>query len=102
MRLPAIVSETRIGHGREILSSLKVVILCIDQSGSTAASVVYSSIFGAVLASLPAVTTRLVVVDSNVVDLIDEMDDPVDVLFAVQLGGGTGIDRAVAYRQYPH
>lgn len=92
-----IIPETRLGHGRKSRGSLKDVILCIDQSGSMANSVVYSSIFGAVMASLPAVSTRLVVFDTEVVDLSDAMDDPVEVLFSVQLGGGTDINRAVGY-----
>ena len=92
-----IIPETRLGHGRKNRGSLKDVILCIDQSGSMANSVVYSSIFGAVMASLPAVSTRLVVFDTEVVDLSDAMDDPVEVLFSVQLGGGTDINRAVGY-----
>ena len=64
-----------------------------------AASVVYSSIFGAVMASLPAVATRLVVFDTAVVDLSEQLQDPVDLLFGVQLGGGTDINRAVGYCQ---
>ena len=64
-----------------------------------AASVVYSSIFGAVMASLPAVKTHLVVFDTAVVDLTEQLSDPVDVLFGVQLGGGTDINRAVGYCQ---
>ncbi|KQP08477.1 hypothetical protein ASF28_21095 [Methylobacterium sp. Leaf99] len=92
-----IIPETRLGHGRRRRGSLKDVILCIDQSGSMANSVVYSSIFGAVMASLPTVSTRLVVFDTAVVDLTDAMDDPVEVLFSVQLGGGTDINRAVSY-----
>ncbi len=94
-----IVPETLIGYGRKARRSQRDVILCIDQSGSMAASVVYSSIFGAVMASLPAVTTRMVVFDTAVVDLSDKLDDPVEVLFGVQLGGGTDIDRAVGYCQ---
>ena len=92
-----IVPETRLGHGRKSRCSLKDVVLCIDQSGSMANSVVYSSIFGAVMASLPAVSTRLVVFDTEVVDLSESLDDPVEVLFSVQLGGGTDINRAVGY-----
>ena len=64
-----------------------------------AESVVYSSVFGAVLSSLRSVRTRLVVFDTEVVDLTEDMDDPVDVLFGVQLGGGTDINRALAYCQ---
>jgi len=52
-----------------------------------------------VLASLPALVTRLVVFDVNVVDLTAALADPVDVLFGVQLGGGTDIHRALAYCQ---
>ena len=91
-----IIAERLVGYGRK-RSSLRDIVLCIDQSGSMAASIVYSSIFGAVLASLRAVTTRLVVFDTAVVDLTDQLQDPVDVLFGTQLGGGTDINRAVTY-----
>lgn len=94
-----IVPETLIGYGRKSQRVQREIILCIDQSGSMAASVVYSSIFGAVMASLPAVKTHLVVFDTSVVDLTEELADPVDVLFGVQLGGGTDINRAVGYCQ---
>lgn len=93
-----VIPETLIGHGRR-RSSLRDVILCIDQSGSMAKSVVYASIFGAVMASLPALSTRLVVFSTNVVDLTDQLADPVDLLFGLQLRGGTNIERAVAYCQ---
>lgn len=93
-----VIPETLIGHGRR-RSSLRDVVLCIDQSGSMATSVVYSSVFGAVLASMRAVTTRMVVFDTAVVDLTDELHDPVDLLFGTQLGGGTDINRALAYCQ---
>ena len=94
-----LVPETLIGFGRKARTPQREIILCIDQSGSMADSIVYSSIFGAVMASLPAVRTRLVVFDTSVVDLTEEMQDPVDILFGVQLGGGTDINRAVGYCQ---
>ena len=84
-----IIPEVRIGYGRKI-SALKHIILCIDQSGSMATSVVYAGIFGAVLASLPAVKTRIVAFDTAVVDLTDLSPDPVDLLFGTQLGGRNG------------
>jgi Mg-chelatase subunit ChlD len=93
-----IIPETRIGYRRK-RSSLRDIILCIDQSGSMGTSVVYSSIFGAVLASLRAVQTRMVVFDTSVVDLTEELHDPVELLFGTQLGGGTDINRALAYCQ---
>jgi hypothetical protein len=64
-----------------------------------ATSVVYAGIFGAVLASLPAVNTRVVVFDTAVVDLSENLSDPVELLFGTQLGGGTDINRALAYCQ---
>ena len=94
-----IVPETLHGYGRRARRPQREVILCIDQSGSMASSIVYASIFGAVMASLPAVATRLVVFDTAVVDLTDRLDDPVELLFGVQLGGGTDINGAIGYCQ---
>ncbi|WP_115540321.1 VWA domain-containing protein [Xanthomonas campestris] len=97
--LRTVVPQELVGYGRKAKKPQREVLLCIDQSGSMAASVVYSSIFGAVMASLPAVATRLVVFDTEVVDMSEQLDDPVDLLFGVQLGGGTDIHRAVSYCQ---
>lgn len=94
-----IIPQQLVGFGRKARKPQREVVLCIDQSGSMAASVVYSSIFGAVLASLPAISTKLVVFDTSVVDMSEQLDDPVDLLFGVQLGGGTDIHRAVSYCQ---
>jgi Mg-chelatase subunit ChlD len=93
-----VIAEQLIGHGHK-RSSLRDIVLCVDQSGSMAASVVYAGIFGAVLASIRAVSTRMVVFDTAVVDLSDELQDPVDLLFGTQLGGGTDINRALGYCQ---
>src|SRR6266700_1575443 len=93
-----IIAERLVGHGRK-RSSLRDIVLCVDQSGSMATSVVYSGIFGAVLASIRAVSTRMIVFDTTVVDLTDNLQDPVDLLFGTQLGGGTDINRALAYCQ---
>lgn len=93
-----IIPETRLGFGRK-RGGLQQVILCLDQSASMAASIVYASVFAAALAKLPAVKTQLVAFDTSVVDLTDELDDPVELLFGVQLGGGTHIARALSYCQ---
>lgn len=78
------------------------VILDIDQSGSMADSLVYASVLGSILASIPAVRTKVVAFDSNVVDLTEQCEsDPVDMLFGLQLGGGTDINKSVDYcRQF--
>jgi Mg-chelatase subunit ChlD len=91
-----VIPERLLGHART-RHTMADITLCVDQSGSMAASVVYSSIFAAVLASMPALQTRLVVFDTAVVDLTEQLSDPVDVLFGTQLGGGTDIARALAY-----
>lgn len=94
-----IVPETLVGHARrtKTRAELNHVILCVDQSGSMATSVVYSSIFGAVMASIPGLSTKLVCFDTSIVDLTEQLADPVEVLFGVQLGGGTDINAALAY-----
>jgi Mg-chelatase subunit ChlD len=94
-----IVPERLIGYGRRAQSVQRDIVLCVDQSGSMAASVVYSGVFAAVLASMRSLKTSLVVFDTAVVDLTDRLADPVDVLFGTQLGGGTDINRAIAYGQ---
>jgi hypothetical protein len=93
-----IIPETLLGHGRR-QAAAREVIVAVDQSGSMAASVVYSSVFAAVMATIRSIRTRLVVFDTAVVDLTDDLDDPVEVLFGTQLGGGTDINGAVAYCQ---
>jgi Mg-chelatase subunit ChlD len=97
--LQTIVPEKLVGFMRKQRRQVDLdeVILCVDQSGSMATSVVYSSIFAAVMASIPAVKTRLVCFDTAVVDLTEDLADPVQVLFGIQLGGGTDINQAIAY-----
>ncbi len=98
--LGTIVPERLIGHGRRRRQAeLKHVVVCADQSGSMATSVVHASVLACVLASIRSLRTSLVVFDTEVVDLTDELHDPVDLLFGVQLGGGTDIARAVAFCQ---
>jgi Mg-chelatase subunit ChlD len=94
-----VIPERLIGYGRRQQVVARDVVLAIDQSGSMASSVVYASVFGAVLASMRSLRTSLVVFDTAVVDLTDKLSDPVDVLFGTQLGGGTDINRAITYCQ---
>jgi uncharacterized protein with von Willebrand factor type A (vWA) domain len=74
------------------------VILDIDQSGSMSDSIIYSSVMGSIFASMPALETHVVAFDTEVTDLTEICrNDPVDMLFGVQLGGGTDINKSVAY-----
>ncbi|MBW8734659.1 MAG: VWA domain-containing protein [Asticcacaulis sp.] len=97
--LKTVVPETLIGYARKsrTRADLDHVMLCVDQSGSMASSVVYASIFAAVMASLPVLSTQLICFDTAVIDLTEQLADPVEVLFGVQLGGGTDINAALAY-----
>jgi Mg-chelatase subunit ChlD len=100
--LPAqrtIVPERLTGYARKQQAVARDVILCLDQSGSMAASVVYAGVFGSVLAGVRSLRTSVVAFDTAVVDLTEKLADPVDVLFGTQLGGGTDINRAIAYCQ---
>ena len=73
------------------------VIICVDESGSMLDSVIHSAIMAGIFAKLPMLDTRLVIFDTNVVDLSGYADDPVETLMSVQLGGGTNIAGALAY-----
>ena len=97
--LRTVVPERLVGYGRRSNAVHREVVLCVDQSGSMASSVVYAGIFASVLASLRSLHTSLVVFDTAIVDLTEKLADPVEVLFGTQLGGGTDINRALAYAQ---
>jgi len=96
--LKTIVPDKVFGYGKKG-QALKHVFLLLDQSGSMAASIVYASVMAAILASIRSLKTSVIAFDTAVVDLTDQMHDPVDLLFGVQLGGGTDIHKALAYTQ---
>jgi hypothetical protein len=93
-----IVPERVYFYSRAQRSNAWTVIVDMDQSGSMADSVVYGAVCGSIFASLPALDTHVVAFDTEVVDLTEKCgNDPVDMLFGVQLGGGTDINKSVAY-----
>ena len=73
------------------------IIILIDESGSMMDSVIYSSIMASIFANLPYLSIKLIIFDTSIVDLSDYVKDPIDVLFKVQLGGGTDIVKALEY-----
>lgn len=75
------------------------VILDIDQSGSMGQSIFYSSVMACILASMSAVKTHVVAFDTEIMDLTELCEDPVDLLFGFQMGGGTDIAKSIAYCQ---
>ncbi len=96
--LKTIIPERFYFFDRSTMTANKhMVIVDIDQSGSMGESVIYSSIMSCILASMSAINTRIVAFDTEIVDLTEKTDDPVDLLFGIQLGGGTNINKSVAY-----
>ena len=73
------------------------IIIAVDESGSMLDSVIYSAVMAGIFAKLPMIETKLVIFDTQIVDLSDYVDDPVEVLMGMQLGGGTDIGKAVGY-----
>jgi Mg-chelatase subunit ChlD len=73
------------------------VVVCVDQSGSMLESAIFSAVMASIFAELPAMRTSLVLFDTKVVDLSDQVGSPVDVLLNIQLGGGTDITQALQY-----
>lgn len=78
-------------------SASRTIILDIDQSGSMGESAIYSSVMGCILASISSLKTHVIAFDTSVNDLTDMCSDPVDLLYGIQLGGGTDIEKSVAY-----
>lgn len=73
------------------------IIILIDESGSMLNSVIYSSIMASIFANLPYLSVKLIIFDVSVVDLSEYIKEPIDILFKVQLGGGTDIPLALEY-----
>ncbi len=73
------------------------LILVVDESGSMMDSVLYSSIMASIFATLPVFRTKLVIFDTEVVDLTSELHNIIEVMFKIRLGGGTDIAKALAY-----
>ena len=97
--LKTVIPQRLVGYARRATAMRREVIIAIDQSASMSDSVVYASVFGAALASVRSLQTHLIAFDTAVADLSEHLHDPVDVLFGIQLGGGTDINRAMAYCQ---
>ncbi len=73
------------------------VVICVDESGSMLDSVIHSAVMAGIFAKLPMLDTKLVIFDTNVVDLSGYVTDPVETLMSIQLGGGTNIAGALKY-----
>ncbi|HBI85428.1 MAG TPA: hypothetical protein DDX71_03945 [Ruminococcus sp.] len=84
-------------YERAARSGSRTVILDVDQSGSMGESVIYASVMGCILASIRALRTHIIAFNTEVHDLTETCSDPVDLLYGIQLGGGTDINKSIAY-----
>lgn len=73
------------------------VIIAIDESGSMTSSIIYSAVMAQIISNLPFAEVKLIIFDTKIVDLSDNVDDPAQILMSVQLGGGTDIGKALGY-----
>jgi len=73
------------------------IVIAVDESGSMLDSVIHSAVMAGIFVKLPMLDTRLVIFDTQVVDLSSHLDDPVATLMSIQLGGGTYIAGALEY-----
>ncbi|MDB2687788.1 VWA domain-containing protein, partial [Mariniblastus sp.] len=73
------------------------IIILVDESGSMLDSVIHSAVTAAIFYGMKMMKVHLCIFDTSVVDLTDQIVDPVETLMKVQLGGGTDIGQAVAY-----
>ncbi|ASP39396.1 hypothetical protein CHH28_12250 [Bacterioplanes sanyensis] len=69
----------------------------VDQSGSMLPALIHSAVMASIFAKIPSLVTRLILFDTQVLDVTEQLHDPVETLLSVQLGGGTDIGAAMAY-----
>lgn len=67
------------------------IIYVLDISGSMEPSVIYSALTAAIFAGLPAVSVSFLAFNTEVIDFTDSVDDPLQMLLEVKVGGGTSI-----------
>jgi VWA domain containing CoxE-like protein len=92
-----VIPERIYFHGRQRRMLPWQVILCVDQSGSMTDSIIHSAVMAAILSGLPGVRVKMVLFDTQIVDVSDRLTDPLETLMSVRLGGGTNIAAALQY-----
>ena len=97
LRTQTILPEKYYFYERSARAGSRTVILDVDQSGSMGVSVIYASVMACILASLRTLKTHVIAFNTEVHDLTESCTDPIDLLYGIQLGGGTDINKSVAY-----
>ncbi|MFE9096821.1 DUF5682 family protein [Streptomyces sp. NPDC007264] len=73
------------------------LVLVVDVSGSMEASTIWAALTASVVAGVPALSTHFVAFSTEVIDLTDQVDDPLGLLLEVRVGGGTSIARGLRH-----
>jgi len=73
------------------------ILVVVDQSGSMLDSAIFSTVMASIFYELPSVRTSMVLFSTEVLDISDQVGQPVDVLMKIQLGGGTDITKGLQY-----
>ncbi len=84
----------RSGSRRSVDWELSMVV---DVSGSMEPSVIFSAMMAAILSSVPWLSVQFLAFNTDVIDLSDQVSDPLSLLLEVEVGGGTHIARAVRF-----
>ena len=92
-----IIAENLRFNSREKRRLPWTVVLCVDQSGSMTGSIIHAAVMAAILTGLPGIQVKMVLFDTSILDLSDNLSDPLETLLSVQLGGGTNIGMATTY-----
>jgi uncharacterized protein with von Willebrand factor type A (vWA) domain len=67
------------------------LVLVTDVSGSMEASTIWAALTASVLAGVPTLSTHFLAFSTEVIDLTDQVEDPLSLLLEVRVGGGTHI-----------
>lgn len=73
------------------------VVLLVDVSGSMEPSTIYAALVASILAKIPALSTKFITFSDGVVDLSEHVDDPLELLLGIRIGGGTNIGGAIRF-----
>lgn len=77
--------------------SLPQVFIVVDKSESMIHSMIFASIMASILAKLKSIQSHLIFFDTEISDVSNKFNDPIDILFSTPCGGGTDIALAMQY-----
>lgn len=94
---PRVVPVTPYFKSREVRTSPWHIIVVVDVSGSMEASTVYAAMTAAILTGIKTYEVSFLTFDTEVVDLSGHVEDPLQLLLEISVGGGTDIAKALFY-----